>query len=170
MSKIKRVAARGQTVGRHFQDEADAFIRYLKLTIRNIMHVVNFKMVYLCVFARGVSFGLNLGKAVSRCACHLQRLAVQYEVVGKTGQANVFELDDMSSSPKARTCPRTPKACRATPAHVKVRGLGGGILEVEFSRLHSALRGQCQNTPPEIKSFLWACEENIGPVRIPLNA
>ena len=35
---------------------------------------------------------------------------VHPKVVGEAGQARAFELDDVSSRPKAATCRRTPKA------------------------------------------------------------
>jgi hypothetical protein len=57
---------RGQTLGHHFKDEADsdAFIRYLKFTIRDFMPYVNMLMAYLCIFYAGNFYCVpNLGLA-----------------------------------------------------------------------------------------------------------
>ena len=50
---------------------------------------------------------------------------VHPEGVGDPGKAHVFELDDMSSRPKAATCRRTPNALG-----LKSAGGGGSVSRV----------------------------------------
>jgi len=97
MSKIKRVASRGQTVGRHFQDEAvaDAFMRYLQTYNTHyyaFMSIANSIKMHFCArWAEPLKTKVESGKA---------KTGAQRRRAEPSGRKRIIVVDHLPGNPK----------------------------------------------------------------------